>query len=84
MEPLIPITSSREAPSLACDVLVVGGGPAGSTISALLAERGWNVCVLEKDSHPRFHIGESLLPQSVPMLKRLGVLPEVEKIGIIK
>jgi len=42
------------------------------------------VCVLEKDSHPRFHIGESLLPQSVPMLKRLGVLPEVEKIGIIK
>jgi flavin-dependent dehydrogenase len=50
----------------------------------LLAERGWNVCVLEKDSHPRFHIGESLLPQSVPMLKRLGVLPEVEKIGIIK
>ena len=69
---------------MSCDVLVVGGGPAGSTISALLAERGWNVRVLEKDSHPRFHIGESLLPQSVPMLKRLGVLPEVEKIGIIK
>src|SRR5262245_17105443 len=67
-----------------CDVLVVGGGPAGSTISAILAEQGWDVHVLEKDSHPRFHIGESLLPQSVPMLKRLGVLPEVEKIGILK
>ena len=67
-----------------CDVLVVGGGPAGSTISALLAELGWKVHVLEKDSHPRFHIGESLLPQSLPMLQRLGVLPEVEKIGIIK
>ena len=67
-----------------CDVLVVGGGPAGSTISALLADQGWNVHVLEKDSHPRFHIGESLLPQSVPMLKRLGVLPEIEKIGILK
>jgi flavin-dependent dehydrogenase len=67
-----------------CDVLVVGGGPAGSTISALLAERGWNVHVLEKDAHPRFHIGESLLPQSVPMLRKLGVLPEIEKIGIIK
>ena len=67
-----------------CDVLVVGGGPAGSTISALLADQGWSVHVLEKDSHPRFHIGESLLPQSVPMLKRLGVLPEVEKIGILK
>lgn len=68
----------------ACDVLVIGGGPAGSTISALLAEQGWNVHVLEKDSHPRFHIGESLLPQSIPMLRRLGVLPEVEKIGIVK
>ena len=67
-----------------CDVLVVGGGPAGSTISALLAERGLNVHVLEKDGHPRFHIGESLLPQSVPMLRRIGVLPEIEKIGIIK
>jgi flavin-dependent dehydrogenase len=67
-----------------CDVLVVGGGPAGSAISALLAERGWNVHVLEKDAHPRFHIGESLLPQSVPMLRKLGVLPEIEKIGIIK
>jgi flavin-dependent dehydrogenase len=80
----MPIAFPRESPSLACDVLVVGGGPAGSTISALLAERGWNVCVLEKDAHPRFHIGESLLPQSIPMLKRLGVLPEVEKIGILK
>jgi flavin-dependent dehydrogenase len=67
-----------------CDVLVVGGGPAGSTISALLADQGWNVHVLEKDAHPRFHIGESLLPQSVPILRRLGVLPEVEKIGIVK
>ncbi|MGQ0666031.1 MAG: NAD(P)/FAD-dependent oxidoreductase, partial [Nitrospiraceae bacterium] len=67
-----------------CDVLVVGGGPAGSAISALLAQKGWNVHVLEKDRHPRFHIGESLLPHSLPMLKRLGVLQEVEKIGITK
>ncbi|MDO9118652.1 MAG: NAD(P)/FAD-dependent oxidoreductase [Nitrospira sp.] len=67
-----------------CDVLVVGGGPAGSTISALLAEQGWNVHILEKDPHPRFHIGESLLPQSLPILKQLGVLAEVEQIGIIK
>ncbi|HKT35979.1 MAG TPA: NAD(P)/FAD-dependent oxidoreductase [Nitrospira sp.] len=67
-----------------CDVLVVGGGPAGSTISALLADQGWQVHVLEKDSHPRFHIGESLLPQSLPILRQLGILPEVEKIGIVK
>jgi len=72
------------SPHILCDVLVIGGGPAGTTISALLAEEGWNVHVLEKDSHPRFHIGESLLPQSVPILRRLGVLPEVEKIGIVK
>ena len=70
--------------SSVCDVLVVGGGPAGSTISALLAQQGWNVHVLEKDSHPRFHIGESLLPQSLPMLSKLGVLADVEKIGIVK
>lgn len=70
--------------ALSCDVLVVGSGPAGSAISALLAEKGWNVHVLEKDRHPRFHIGESLLPHSLPMLKRLGVLSEVEKIGITK
>jgi flavin-dependent dehydrogenase len=74
----------NQPPGASCDVLVIGGGPAGSTISALLAGRGWNVHLLEKDSHPRFHIGESLLPQSVPVLKRLGVLPEVEKIGILK
>lgn len=67
-----------------CDVLVVGGGPAGSVISALLSEMGWNVHLLEKDRHPRFHIGESLLPHSLPMLKRLGVLSEIEKIGITK
>src|SRR5687767_15037638 len=69
-------TSSVVETYTCCDVLVIGGGPAGSTISALLAEQGWNVHVLEKDTHPRFHIGESLLPQSVPMLQRLGVLPD--------
>ncbi|MDP1947879.1 MAG: NAD(P)/FAD-dependent oxidoreductase [Nitrospirota bacterium] len=67
-----------------CDVLVIGGGPAGSTISALLAEQGWKVQILEKDPHPRFHIGESLLPQTLPILKQLGVLADVEKIGIVK
>ena len=70
--------------SIICDVLVIGGGPAGSALATVLAERGWNVHVLEKDSHPRFHIGESLLPQSVPILQQLGVLPEIEKIGIKK
>jgi flavin-dependent dehydrogenase len=68
----------------ACDVLVVGGGPAGSTISALLTEKGWRVTLLEKEHHPRFHIGESLLPHNLPILERLGVLEQVDAIGIKK
>jgi len=67
-----------------CDVLVVGGGPAGSTISALLAEQGWRVTLLEKERHPRFHIGESLLPLNLPIFERLGVLDQVDAIGIKK
>ena len=67
-----------------CDVLVIGGGPAGSTVSTLLAEKGWQVTVLEKEHHPRFHIGESLLPLSIPLFERLGVLEQVEQIGLRK
>ena len=67
-----------------CDVLVIGGGPAGSTISALLARDGINVVLLEKDHHPRFHIGESLLPNNMPLLDKLGVRAEIEAIGMAK
>lgn len=67
-----------------CDVLVVGGGPGGSTISALLAEQGRDVVVMEKAHHPRFHIGESLLPANVPLLKKLGVYEQVERVGMPK
>lgn len=67
-----------------CDVLVIGGGPAGSTVSTLLADKGWRVVLLEKEHHPRFHIGESLLPMSLPILKHLGVLEQVEAIGVLK
>ena len=67
-----------------CDVAVIGGGPAGATAAALLAERGWTVTVLEKDRHPRFHIGESLLPHNNPLFERLGVLDEVRSIGLVK
>ena len=67
-----------------CDVLVIGGGPAGSTASTLLARMGWRVVMLEKDAHPRFHIGESLLPMNMPILERLGAFDKVRDIGVYK
>ena len=66
------------------DIIVIGGGPVGTTAAALLSEKGYTVCLLEKTTHPRFHIGESLLPMNLPILKRLGVLDEVKTIGIVK
>ena len=67
-----------------CDVFVLGGGPAGSTAAALLAERGWKTVIVDKERHPRFHIGESMLPMSTPLFERLGVREQVEKIGMVK
>ena len=67
-----------------CDAVVIGGGPGGSTTAALLAQRGHKVVLLEKNSHPRFHIGESLLPANVPLFEKLGVAREMEAIGMDK
>lgn len=74
----------NQPPTTSCDILVIGGGPAGAAISALLAEKGWKVEILEKSHHPRFHIGESLLPHTLPFLDRLGVHAQIEKIGLKK
>jgi flavin-dependent dehydrogenase len=79
--------SQTDAPgtlSARCDVLVIGAGPGGSTAAGLLAEKGYRVVLLEKSRHPRFHIGESLLPANLPIMERLGVAAQVRAIGLEK
>lgn len=66
------------------DALVIGGGPGGSTIATLLRRKGWRVVLCEKEHHPRFHVGESLLPLNLPVFARLGVLDQVKRIGVLK
>jgi flavin-dependent dehydrogenase len=66
------------------DVLVIGGGPAGSTAATFLARKGRRVLLAEKERHPRFHIGESLLPMSMPIFDRLGVSEAIRSIGVVK
>jgi flavin-dependent dehydrogenase len=66
------------------DVVVVGGGPAGSTASALLAKYGRKVLLLEKSTFPRYHIGESLLPFSYFIFERLGLTGQVAAAGFPK
>ncbi|MGB3068521.1 MAG: NAD(P)/FAD-dependent oxidoreductase [Ottowia sp.] len=79
-----PTPESPTAETTECDVLVIGGGPAGSTIAALLAQKGYDVLLLDKDRHPRFHIGESLLPANLPLFEKLGVADEMRAIGMTK
>ncbi len=71
-------------PNASVDVVVVGGGPGGSTAATLLARKGYRVVLLERERFPRDHVGESLLPASVPVLKELGVLPMMEAEGFLR
>lgn len=66
------------------DVAVIGGGPAGSTVATFLARQGRSVALIEKEQHPRFHIGESLLPKNIPIINRLGLSREIAEIGVRK
>jgi 2-polyprenyl-6-methoxyphenol hydroxylase-like FAD-dependent oxidoreductase len=65
------------------DVLVVGGGPGGSSAATFLSRGGLTVALVEREVFPRFHVGESLLPCNVPVLERLGVLDTVKAHGFI-
>ncbi len=75
---------SGSTPVISCDVLVIGGGPGGSATATFLARHGRSVVLVERERHPRFHVGESLLPQSLPLLDELGVLDAVREIGVHK
>lgn len=66
------------------DVVVIGGGPAGSTTSTLLAQHGYRVQLFERERFPRFHIGESLIPETYWVLERLNMLPKMQKSHFVK
>lgn len=61
------------------DVIIIGGGPTGSSSAIYLRRKNYSVLVLEREKFPRQHVGESLLPFCYPLFKELGVLPEMEK-----
>src|SRR5438045_8575656 len=66
------------------DVVVIGGGPAGSTVSTLIAQQGYRVQLFERETVPRFHIGESLIPETYWVLKRLGMLEKMQRSHFVK
>lgn len=70
--------------SSSAPILVVGGGPAGSTVAALLAQRGYTVSLFEQAKFPRDHIGESLLPATLATLELSGALDAVRKAGFVE
>ena len=66
------------------DVVVIGGGPGGSTVSTLLAQQGVQVELFERETFPRFHIGESLIPETYWVLKRLNMLEKMSESRFVK
>ena len=66
------------------DVIIIGGGPAGATTATLLADAGRKVLVAERTKYPRFHIGESLMPETYWCFKRLGMLPKLKDSNFVR
>ena len=66
------------------DVAVIGGGPAGSSLATLLRQQGYRVTLLERETFPRPHVGESMLPGVLFALAKTGALERVEKAGFTR
>ena len=66
------------------DCVVMGAGPAGCTTAALVAEAGLRTLLVERDKMPRFHVGESLMPETYWTFQRLGILDKLEEIGFTR
>jgi len=67
-----------------CEVVIVGGGPAGCSAACVLAEQGHRVVVLEREHFPRYHIGESMIPFTYPALERIGMIPQLRQSAFVK
>src|SRR3989440_8985676 len=70
--------------SSSADVVVIGGGPAGSTVSTLIAQHGHRVKLFEREHFPRFHIGESLIPETYWVFRRLKMLDKMKASPFVK
>ncbi len=72
------IANSSAAPEQTVPVVVIGGGPGGATVSTLIAQQGFGVQLFEREHFPRFHIGESLIPETYWVLERLNMLEKMK------
>ena len=77
---MVTSTSTLDRPH----VIVIGGGPAGATVSTLIAKQGYRVTLFERETFPRYHIGESMIPESFWVLERLGMLDKLKGSHFVK
>lgn len=66
------------------DCVVIGSGPAGGTAACLIAEQGWSTLLLEREKLPRFHVGESLMPETWWVFERLGIVGDLKRVGFVR
>lgn len=77
-------TAGAASPGDRYDVVVVGGGPAGTTFARMMQARGFSTSILERARHPRFSVGESLLPGTMPVWRELGLVERFEEAGFLR